>query len=69
MYLSKNWWFPGQHTKKTLLSGKSGKIGHVSVNQLGIFQLRESKIKNSKTYNHLAHIPDKDILKLMGKSN
>merc|ERR1719312_1470336 len=42
MYLSKNWWFPGEDTKKTFLSGKSGKIGHVAVNQLGIFQLREN---------------------------
>lgn len=66
LYLSKNWWFAGCHTKKTFLSGRSGKIGHVSVNQLGIFQLRETKTKNSKTFNHLPHMPDKDILKLMG---
>ena len=67
MYLSKNWWFPGEETKKTFLSGKSGKIGHVAVNQLGIFQLRENNGKNTKMYNHLPHKPHKDILKLMGE--
>eukprot|EP00116_Pleurobrachia_bachei_P006084 sb/3466346/ len=66
MYLSKNWWASSDDSKVTLLSGRSGKVGHVSINQLGIFLLRESKTKNSKLYSHLPHTVDRDIIKLMG---
>ena len=67
MYLSKNWWGVSGD-KVTLLSGRSGRIGHVSINQLGVFLLRESRsVKNYKMYSHLPHTVDRDIIKLMGR--
>lgn len=67
-WLTRSWWYPGSESKQTFLSGKSGRLGHVAISQLGIFQLRDTQMKSGRIpldKNRPFDI-DKDCLKLVG---